>query len=1023
MRPESDSGYPGNRFMVHLGLLDGAAVDRSELCVRRTFALLAALTLVVVGVPGCTDNQIAQEFRSLERSGAIALVCRDMEGGEGRPLAACPDTADDGESRHLIALVTQTQRGEVALVDFSTGKVVDTDPSVPGPTFLPVGALPVDIVSTPGGIASFVGVAEPGREGIFGLPTTCLEVPGADQSVWDVTSWPACALPSAPEKLAIVVDRPDGESTESLACDGSRIPAPEDGACVADLSGEETFAPAGRRKLVATLPALGSLVVMDAQAIMNRAPGSFEPCEIEAWVELSTAWPDNAVVQPIPERWRDLAAFGFEANTDLPARCARSSTFEYPAPTEAFVALPAGMALAEDTLYVADRGAPIIHAVDVSDPCELKELPPLVAVSYSEPEASVFTRDVAVSPTTPSGARYLYAVDDTDGSLITYDIGEQSSSRAPLLRPHAPLMPREPADRLQFASPVRDLAIFARDVAIPDPESGVAILDTACAPEPSAEPPASLYRTSEDYSTGARPGKLRGVFVAAALANGDVAFVDIEDLDDACRRPVLANPSAVPNQYGCANDPDVGTFQDKSGLPTVSAELSCNIVSSNELRSGSFFISNGDVGVRAPSLRYFPRLINRDGLLASGAEDAERVRPLMLGVPFTTAAEEPPAELRVGSRVYSARPASDNPLILDPATAAVNSLLLPLDEPRAYATRETFAATYEGPLGRVSNTGRLNTSETWISDSNTDFCRAGTQDIETARTWAGELGLTGARADAFANRHADYVQLSAELDEDDPYWERGGRACVNDTGFRGCQRLFGTLDDPRSYRDLTVLEAHRDRLLLSPRAEYPDGVGALWEEVACCFPSPIAYVIRGGRQWVLRGSVDGFQHRVAEGESGRCELTCDPRRARSHGRVLEISADPACGSASGIRCPIGRATADDVACVVPAGSDGLEFEVESIPRGCFADRSTARFGIYRGGEPSERDMSFSWEVTGGFRPLRANIASTISGTSVLPQAIRHVEQSDRLVVVDGIAGGLSLLSLSTLRLSPTNPYY
>lgn len=75
--------------------------------------------------------------------------------------------------RHLFALVTQTLRGEVAVVDLSAGKVVDLDSSTPGFRFIPVGKNPIDIVSTPGGVASFVGVADVGKEGIFAIPTRC----------------------------------------------------------------------------------------------------------------------------------------------------------------------------------------------------------------------------------------------------------------------------------------------------------------------------------------------------------------------------------------------------------------------------------------------------------------------------------------------------------------------------------------------------------------------------------------------------------------------------------------------------------------------------------------------------------------------------------------------------------------------------------------------------------------------------------------------------------------------------------
>ena len=82
---------------------------------------------------------------------------------------ACPDELEG--RNHLFALVTQTTRGEIAVIDIDGQEVVDEESVIPGYNFLPVGGVPGDIVSTPGSQATFVGVAEPGQEGIFALPS------------------------------------------------------------------------------------------------------------------------------------------------------------------------------------------------------------------------------------------------------------------------------------------------------------------------------------------------------------------------------------------------------------------------------------------------------------------------------------------------------------------------------------------------------------------------------------------------------------------------------------------------------------------------------------------------------------------------------------------------------------------------------------------------------------------------------------------------------------------------------------
>ncbi|MCE7890837.1 MAG: hypothetical protein DYH12_14270, partial [Sorangiineae bacterium PRO1] len=151
---------------------------------------------------GCTETPVSLPLRSLERSGEVSFVCATSD-GVGHDINACPDFDSTENRRHLYALVTQTLRGEVAVVDLSAGKVVDLDSSTPGFSFIPIGENPVDIVSTPGGVASFVGVAEVGKEGIFAIPTSCARPPAHD-----LTAWPACALPAAPGEMAIVIDPP-----------------------------------------------------------------------------------------------------------------------------------------------------------------------------------------------------------------------------------------------------------------------------------------------------------------------------------------------------------------------------------------------------------------------------------------------------------------------------------------------------------------------------------------------------------------------------------------------------------------------------------------------------------------------------------------------------------------------------------------------------------------------------------------------------------------------------------------------
>src|SRR5690606_33782282 len=232
---------------------------------------VAAVAALAVFWAGCQDAPITLPLRSLERSGEVSFVCVNQSTSDapGRAIDDCPDfddTDDGSELNQLLALVTQTARGEVAVVDLSRGRVEDVDPGSPGFNFLPIGAQPTGIASTPGGQATFVGVGELGREGIFALPSSCIDRPTADQPPRDLSTWSACALPVAPGEMRVLVDPPAADGSQRASCNGDEVsgdPALQQGrSCAADLSLET--APPGRRKLLVTLPDWGEVWVLDA---------------------------------------------------------------------------------------------------------------------------------------------------------------------------------------------------------------------------------------------------------------------------------------------------------------------------------------------------------------------------------------------------------------------------------------------------------------------------------------------------------------------------------------------------------------------------------------------------------------------------------------------------------------------------------------------------------------------------------------------------------------------------------------
>ncbi len=946
-------------------------MSRSLLAPILFFGLLAA----------CAQEPVQVPLRSLERSGDVSFVCATSS-GEGRPIDDCP--AAPGVDARLLAFVTQTRRGEVAVLDVTAGKVRDLDPSTPSYGFLPVGASPRAIVSTPGGVATFVGVAEPGREGIFGLPTSCARAP-----VTDLTELPACALPAAPGAMAVLIDPPNDEGQLRESCGGSysaaggeagRALAASGRRCTADLALETT--PPGRRKLAVALPSRGELAILDAQAILDRAPGSFEPCPWERVLPLRAELPAVAEQQPLPS---DL--------TPEPA-CVGVPKGGRSAPPADYRSTPADLALAAGRLYVADRSAPVVHVLDVQDPCAAAELPPLLPASYLEPDAVVTTSRVAVSPPTTRGERFAYVVEESSGSTMIFDVSRDSPSRLPLAREGSAWFAAEPPDRLSYSARAHDVDFAFRDVPLPDPVTGIAELGVACDPAPTADLDSvgAGFRTSQDYATGAGPRKLRGVFGFVALASGAVAVVDVEDLDAPCRRPRFGNPGGAMDFRGCADAPGSPMLYTlggtAAGTATVSDEVSCRVVQPHRSRSASYEVVSSAVGVRAPALRGLPRLADPElGQLSSEQTTAGRAAPRLLAVPFDAGQA---AEAFVGDVRYRAGD-GEHPLATDPASATEHSVAVSYVEPRAFAPVDDVTITYEGRLTPPRTTARVSVDGE-LRDA-AGFCARGVQDLSLARQEAERLGVASDARERFAEDHADYVQLSGELlGKEDAWWRTGGASCDGSAqGHYACEALFGTASAPTEARELRLLEAFDDRLVVEPRERGVDVTRRL-ALVACCFPTLSEYVVRSADQWIVAGSASGFQHDVERASDGRCVRSCDPRRRVQRGRVYETSLGARTdGSAPPLACARSGPLAPGDPC---------------------AFRSvTHSFGVYRGAAASRRDMSFTFSMTGGFSPLSAYLGG--SGAS-LPERMFYVPQLGQLAVVDTAATGLTLVSLTSL---------
>jgi hypothetical protein len=964
---------------------------------------LASASLAIAGFLGfsasCAQDQVTVPVRSLERSGPVSFVCLMPPGtlpGPGVAQSRCDAHITDDPSSyaldangqpkpHLYGLVTQTVRGEVAVVDVTAGtdSVLDQDPTTPGATFLPIGAQPVDIVSTPGSTAAFVAVAEAGRPALYGLPSTLLR-PLADRGPLSLTSWPACVLPSAPTSMLILGD-PAVNGQERASCDGEYGAAASADPRETPLShGDLSLEGQGRQKLLVTLPDEGGIAVIDAQRLLDRNPGTLGPCPIDDFVPLSADVPPPVVdptggptgpacvTPPQPEP---------QGGTELHAR-------------------PADLEYSDGKLYVADSEAPAIHVLDAASPCALLEREPLLPSSLGDPTRVVTTSRIAVSPRATSDLkRYLYAVDIDDASAMVFDVSDDAPTRAPLVRQNPQRTPWSAADRLQFAGAVRDLVLVSRDAAATNPVTGAAASGVACDPNPELTTcsttsmtcdEGTLYRTSEDYNSGAGPQKLRGQFAFLLLSSGLIAIADIEDYDAPCRVPDF--PSTV---AGCATD----AAADATALE-ASGEASCNVVVPHAPRSATYVVTNDSVGRRSAGLQSYPLLADANGTLRSAVDEtAARMRALAAAGPQSVVIGGAPVLIGADG-------------LISEGNEPRNTLTMTAEDPRSHIVDQGWSVVFEAALpstaGRIGDL-RLGTegTESGLYDATTRFCSAGVQSRAMVRELLESYGVSDDESELAANVSADYLQIASPVpSEGDTHWGQVGGAC----SFQECQSVFGTVEVPTPSREIRIEEAYQDHLVLAPSA-VGDG------KIECCFPTLVNFNVRPRHQWLVLGDASGYLHHViADPATGACRNSCDPARAGLAGRVREVASGQVLDGTNpfGFVNPMLRFSISRGACTT------TECEDQCPPPCAECQTEECLFTCDDDGQvpcelPSARGDQFRFVTQGAFVPLFVDLRGETN--EVQPQTIGFLPATGDVIVTDGSLEGLMFVNPASVSVS------
>ena len=169
---------------------------------------IAAAGLAALGTSSCGSTPPNVVVRSFQQARDVDYLCiqyadpvtgnpqPDPTNNPGLNANQCSLVPPGGDGTdlpsHMLALVTQAARGEVAVVDLTTtpngnpGAIVDESHVAPGTNFIPVGSQPTGIVVAPDAQMTFVASADINKPAIYGLPTNGRQTGKAARSLGGV---------------------------------------------------------------------------------------------------------------------------------------------------------------------------------------------------------------------------------------------------------------------------------------------------------------------------------------------------------------------------------------------------------------------------------------------------------------------------------------------------------------------------------------------------------------------------------------------------------------------------------------------------------------------------------------------------------------------------------------------------------------------------------------------------------------------------------------------------------------------
>lgn len=465
-------------------------------------------------------------------------------------------------------------------------------------------------------------------------------------------------------------------------------------------------------------------------------------------------------------------------------------------------------------MLVADANLPIIHRLVLdaagADALALAPLSP-----------SVPTEQVVVTPAVPATTgqrsatqRYLYAIDATDNSVLAMDYTDGAPNFGAVL----PVNTGHTAnDRVAMRAGAGRLRVIAPSYSV---AGGMAPAE--CDPAVSSE--------AED----ARPDTLRGVFLLAGQEDGNLAIVDVYDLDAPCR-----------GGAACRN-------------PEVDSDVNVRI-ERHRPRIGTF-VADDPTLLGLPSLSF-------DGSAGQIQES---------GVPSTGSGP--------GLIPFSTCPAGMLSVFPDTGAALVCASADPWSSPS-----QTWSGEWEGQLPFAVSAGRFDTSDgTLFVGTGVSFCEWGVlgENDVAASGLSADDPLAGYVGDRLVFTGELIPSIQAALD------------AGTSSSFERCRPFLDASSRDQVYLEIVeatdtgvvVRLPVRRGVNGAPIAGMPP-VSYTLADVQTCFPGVTPFAVHTRAAYVLRSSFASFLHRVVSvGGSCRVDATrpfdpADPQ-TRVEGRAF-----------------------------------------------------------------------------------------------------------------------------------------